>query len=70
MWQPHPELTPRRVLRDKKRASARPKGQFLSVLKDAFFRQFDQDQSVVNYLLLFEVHMKLGFKSEVATFIW
>ena len=28
------ELTPRRVLRDKKRASAGPKGQFLSALKD------------------------------------
>ena len=30
-----------------------------------FFRQFDQNQSVVNYFSLFEVHITLGFKSEV-----
>jgi hypothetical protein len=33
------------------------------------FRQFDQNQSVGNYFLLFEVHITLGFKSEVSTFI-
>ena len=32
-----PELTPRRVLWDKKRASAEPKGEFLSALKDEYF---------------------------------
>jgi len=30
-------LTPRHVLRDKKKASAGPKGQLLSALKDGFF---------------------------------
>jgi hypothetical protein len=32
-----PTVTPRRVLWDKKRASAGPKGQFLNALKDEFF---------------------------------
>ncbi len=40
----------------------------LTLLVDSF-RQFDQNQSVVNYFLLFEVHITLGFKSEVTTFI-
>jgi hypothetical protein len=40
----------------------------LTLLVDSF-RQFDQNQSVVNYFLFFEVHITLGFKSEVNTFI-
>ena len=44
------ELTPRRVLWDKKRASAGPKGQFLSALKDEFFGQLDKNQSVVSFI--------------------
>jgi hypothetical protein len=40
----------------------------LTLLVDSF-RQFDQNQPVVNYFLLFEVHRTLGFKSEVTTFI-
>ena len=40
----------------------------LTLLVDSF-RQFDQNQSVVNYFLLFEVHITLGFKSEVSIFI-
>jgi hypothetical protein len=31
------------------------------------FRQFDQNQSVGNCVSLFEVHITLGFKSEVST---
>ena len=38
-----PELTPHRILRDKKRASAGPKGQFLSALKDGFFRSLGKN---------------------------
>ena len=44
-----PERTRRRVFRNKKRASAQVRRRLLSVLKDDFLRQFDQDQSVVNY---------------------
>jgi hypothetical protein len=40
----------------------------LTLLVDSF-RQFDQNQSVVNYFLLFEVHITLGFKYEVTAFI-
>ena len=36
-------VTPRHVLRDKKRASAGPKGQFLSALNDEYFRQFNKN---------------------------
>ena len=38
-----PGITPRRILRDKKRASAGPKGQFLSALKDGFFRSLGKN---------------------------
>ncbi len=41
-------VTPRCVSRDKKRASAGPKEQFLGALKDDFCRQFHQNQSVIN----------------------
>ncbi len=60
------ELTPRQVLWDKKRASAGPKGQFLSALKDDFFRIIKTNLSLGS---LFEVHITLGFQSEVSAFI-
>ena len=62
------ELTPRQVLRDKKRASAGPKGQILSALKDDLF-QIDLNRINLSFFLLFEVHITLGFQSEVFAFI-
>ncbi len=39
----------------------------LTLLVDRF-RQFDLNKSLDNYVPLFEVHITLGFKSEVTTF--
>ena len=36
----------------------------LTLLTDSF-RQLDQNQSVDSFVLLFEVHIKFGFQSEV-----
>ena len=54
------ELTPRRVLRDKRRASAGPKGQFLSALKDEFFGHLDNKLNIIVDRLIL---MKLSKKS-------
>jgi hypothetical protein len=37
--------------------------------KSGFFRQFHQNQPVVNYFYFSSVHITLGFQSEVSTFI-
>ncbi len=50
----------------KKRASAGPKGQFLSSLKDEFFRFIKTNVALAT---LFEVHITLGFQSDVSAFI-
>jgi hypothetical protein len=46
-----------------------PEKYCFDIEKSGFFRQLDQNQSVVNYFILFEVHITLGFKSEVTSFI-
>ncbi len=48
MGQPYSELTSLRPMGQKEGIAAGSKGQFLSALKDDFFRQFDQNQSIVN----------------------
>jgi hypothetical protein len=45
-----------------------PEKYCFDIEKSAFFIQFDQNQSVVNYFLLFDVHITLGFESDVSTF--
>jgi hypothetical protein len=46
-----------------------PEKYCFDIEKSGFFRQFDENQSLVNYFYFSSVHITHGFKSEVTSFI-